>query len=470
MLCCDLICDFIGMHNDHPKCREPDSKLPSESHKFLDDHELQLEIHKVQIVKSTAATNTNDKLTFWGTVVHLLIGGMSPTILNLPATFHQVGYVIGFLGSFVVVIFYAYCMHIIVSCERILCQRLQKVNMSYWEVLYHSLATGPPNTRWLAKYAKPVTYTIFISIWGGGNSTYILLICENIKSVLKFTWNYDATDRSIILWLTLPLVLLCWIPNLKVMVVCSVLSNTLNAGSIAVILYVVLQNFPFFDQRIPFGDASKLPYFLSIIFLTVNGTGLILSLKNQMRQPKKFGGPLGVVNVAYVPTGVLYAIFGLLCYLKYGKDTKETVILNVPASKFACVVQAMYTLAVVLFYPLVTYVTFEILWDEVPKDRFDSSRKLDFFLKYTIKTINALFSIILAYLIPNITLFISLIGSVCVALDSIILPAVMEWLVHSGKRSLLLRLKIVVLIILGVALMIVGFNDSYSELVEFYAT
>lgn len=450
------------MHDDHP-----DSK-PSESQKFLDDQEL-LDINKVQIVKGTQATNSDDKLTFWGTVVHLLIGGMSPTILNLPASFHQVGYVIGFVGSLVVVIFYAYCMHIIVSCERILCQRLQKASMSYWEVLYHSLATGPSRTRWLAKYAKPVTYTIFISIWGGGNSTYILLICENIKSVLKFTWDYDVTDRSIILWLTLPLVLLCWIPNLKVMVVCSVLSNTLNAGSIAVILYVVLQNFPFFDQRLPFGDASKLPYFLSIIFLTVNGTGLILSLKNQMRQPKKFGGPFGVVNVAYVPTGALYAIFGLLCYLKYGEGTEKTVILNLPASTFGCVVQTMYALAVVLFYPLVTYVTFEILWDEVPKGKF-SSPKLDFLLKYSIKTINALFSIILAYLIPNIALFISLIGSVCVALDSIILPALMEWLVHSRKRNPLLRVKIIVLITLGVALMIVGLNDSYSELVDFYST
>ncbi|KAK7576692.1 hypothetical protein V9T40_012978 [Parthenolecanium corni] len=450
--------------DDHQEYADPDSTLPPESHKFLDE----LQNNQVEIVKNAATKD--DKLTFWGTVVHLLIGGMSPTILNLPATFHQVGYVVGFVGSFLVVIFYAYCMHIIISCEKILCHRLQKVNMSYWEVLYYSLATGPPRTRWLARYAKPVTYIIFIAIWGGGNSTYILLICENIKSVLKYTCNYDVTDRFIILWLTLPLVLLCWIPNLKVMVVCSVLSNTLNAASIAVILYVVLQNFPFFDQRIPFGDVSKLPYFLSIIFITVNGTGLILSLKNQMKQPKKFSGPMGVVNLAYVPTGALYAIFGLLCYLKYGKGTEETVILNLPASTFGCVVQTMYSLAVVSFYPLVTYVTFEILWDEVPKDRFDSSPKLVFFFKYSIKTINALFSIVLAYIIPNITLFISLIGSVCVALDSIILPAIMEWLVHSRKRSLFFKVKTIVFIVLGVALMIVGFSDSYKELVEFYST
>lgn len=407
-----------------------------------------------------------NKLTFWYTVMHLVIGGASPTILNLPATFHQIGFVVGSVGSFVVVILYAYCMHTIVSCEAILCKRLNKTSMSYWEVLQYSFAKGPPRTRFMARYAKLITYFVFICIWGGGNATYVLLIGENIQTVLLYTTGDKVDNRTIILYLVIPLVLLCWVPNLKIMAFCSVLSNVLNAASIAIILGITLHNFPFFHNCTAIGDLSKLPYFLGVVLITVNGTGLLLSLKNEMKYPHQFSTKFGVINVAYVPTGVLYTVFGLLCYGKYGPNIRDNVITNLPQNAFCSLLLAMYAFTIILFYPLVSYVTYEIFWNEYVNYR--QQTKQSFFAKYSVKTVNALFSIVLAYCIPNISLFISLIGNVCVALDSIILPAIMEMLVHWGRSSFCLRAKISMMIAIGSMLIVVGFQDVYSEFFEYY--
>lgn len=402
-----------------------------------------------------------NRLSFWYTVMHLFIGGASPTILNLPATFHQIGFIVGSVGSFIVVVLYAHCMHTIVSCEAILCKQLNKTGMSYWEVLQYSFAKGPPRTRFMAKYAKLITYTVFIFIWGGGNATYVLLIGENIQAVLLHMKGDKIDNRTIIMYLVIPLVLLCWIPNLKIMAFCSVLSNVLNAVSIIIILGITLHNFPFFHNCIAIGDLSKLPYFLGVILITVNGTGLLLSLKNEMKYPHKFSTKCGVINVAYVPTGVLYAVFGLLCYGKYGPDTKDTVIANLPQNAYCSVLLTIYAFTIILFYPLVSYVTYEIFWNELVN--YKKKIKQNFWANYSVKTINALFSIVLAYSIPNISLFISLIGNVCVALDSIILPAIMEMLIYWGCSSFCLKAKISMMIAVGSLLIVVGFEDVYSE-------
>lgn len=455
---------------------DEDESLPTSNFLIITEHSNDSDIEMGTISRHSTDQESDtqevdhkpdkNKLTFWYTVMHLLIGGASPTILNLPATFLQIGYLVGSVGSFIVVILYAYCMHTIVSCEAILCKRLNKTSMSYWEVLQYSFAKGPPRTRFMANYAKLITYTVFICIWGGGNATYVLLIGENIQAVLLHMTGDKVDNRTIIMYLVLPLVLLCWIPNLKIMAFCSVLSNVLNAASIIIILGITLHNFPFFHNCIAIGDLSKLPYFLGVILITVNGTGLVLSLKNEMKYPHKFSAKFGVINVAYVPTGVLYAVFGLLCYGKYGPNIKDTVITNLPQNVYCSLLLAMYALTIILFYPLVSYVTYEIFWNEYTN--YYGQKKQSFYAKYSVKTINSVFSVLLAYSIPNISLFISLIGNVCVALDSIILPAIMEMLVHWGSSCFCLRAKISMMIAVGSMLIVVGFEDVYSEFIQYY--
>jgi proton-coupled amino acid transporter len=55
-----------------------------------------------------------------------------------------------------------------------------------------------------------------------------------------------------------------------------------------------------------------------------------MPLENEMKTPKSFGGPLGVLNRAMVSIIVLYVGMGLFGYLKYGDESAGSITLNLP--------------------------------------------------------------------------------------------------------------------------------------------
>ncbi len=414
--------------------------------------------------------NDKNATSFCGTIMHMIIVSLSPTLLNLPKSFNEVGYLVGVVGSFSTVILYAYCMHMIVASEYVLCKRLRRPNMTYTEVLYYAFAKGPEGARPWAKYMKRLIYLDFVVMWGGGNAIYVISICDNLKSAVSYLFDFrDLSDRAVMLYITVPLVLLCWIPNLKFLVTCSIFSNIINMCSIVVILREVLHNTPSILERESVGDFSKLPYFLGVIFVTVDGTGLLMSLKNQMRNPKKFKSKFGVLNVSYVPTGILYAVFGLLCCVKFGKGTQENILQNLENNFFGNAVKLLFSLSVVCFYPLCSYVTFDIVWNELLKGKFTPGVG-SAICEYTVKTVNALGSIVLAYIVPDIEVFITLTGTMCASFHSIILPAVAEILIFYEQEGSRWRfIKNIFLVLLGLTLVIAGSVDSYFKLIDYYS-
>lgn len=55
-----------------------------------------------------------------------------------------------------------------------------------------------------------------------------------------------------------------------------------------------------------------------------------MPLENEMDTPRSFGGVNGVLNQAMVLVIVLYVAMGLLGYLRYGNDIKDSVTLSLP--------------------------------------------------------------------------------------------------------------------------------------------
>lgn len=59
----------------------------------------------------------------------------------------------------------------------------------------------------------------------------------------------------------------------------------------------------------------------------------VLPLENEMKNPKKFGSPLGVLNASLLPITFLYMFVGLFGYLKYGQDTTGSITLDLPQTE-----------------------------------------------------------------------------------------------------------------------------------------
>lgn len=56
-----------------------------------------------------------------------------------------------------------------------------------------------------------------------------------------------------------------------------------------------------------------------------------MPLENEMRKPKQFVGPTGVLNRAFAIIIFLYVGMGLFGYLKYGNAIRDSITLNLEA-------------------------------------------------------------------------------------------------------------------------------------------
>lgn len=54
----------------------------------------------------------------------------------------------------------------------------------------------------------------------------------------------------------------------------------------------------------------------------------VLPLKNEMKKPRNFDKPLGVLNVGMVIVGIMFVTLGFLSYLRYGEFVQGSVTLN----------------------------------------------------------------------------------------------------------------------------------------------
>ena len=52
-----------------------------------------------------------------------------------------------------------------------------------------------------------------------------------------------------------------------------------------------------------------------------------------MKQPKKFVGILGVLNVGMVLVSIIYVVIGFFGYWKYGEATAGSLTLNLPVDQ-----------------------------------------------------------------------------------------------------------------------------------------
>lgn len=59
----------------------------------------------------------------------------------------------------------------------------------------------------------------------------------------------------------------------------------------------------------------------------------VLPLKNEMKNPKNFNKPFGVLNVGMVIVSFMFVAIGFLSYLKYGARIDGSVTLNLDSSQ-----------------------------------------------------------------------------------------------------------------------------------------
>jgi len=407
------------------------------------------------------------------TLAHLLKGNIGPGILNMPLAFLYAGLYVGIIGTTILGFICLYCSQLLLAASTKLCARHGFDSLSYEMTAHTAMANS--HHEWLRRHASKAKATVrsfLVFTQMGICCVFFVFVSENLNQVIMCTIGTGLVSQFQLMAIILvPITLMTYISDLKTMAPFSMTAGGLMITGFVITFYYLLRDLgsnevldlPFF------GSWASMPLFFSSAIYAFEGIGLVLPLENKMRQPGQFHGAFGVLNTGITIVILMFNIVGYFGYLKYGTQVSGSITLNLPATEILAVcVKVCMASAVLLTYPIQFYVARDILEpgmmrildSSISKNRVISNAGRRVVL-YIFRTCLVLITFSLAAIIPNIGLFIGLIGSLCSSALAIIFPPLIYVLAMREEAGWYIKSKAAFLVLVG----LVGFaTGSYSSL------
>uniref|UniRef100_A0A8C7UFS3 Solute carrier family 36 member 4 n=1 Tax=Oncorhynchus mykiss TaxID=8022 RepID=A0A8C7UFS3_ONCMY len=201
-----------------------------------------------------------------------------------------------------------HCVHILVHCSHHLCERLKRPPLGYSDTVAFSMEHSSYQCfRKSARFGRHLVNFFLVLTQLGFCSAYFVFLAENIKQVGSIPTNQIQTS---------------------------------DVGAL---------------HRLPLtSPLGKFPFFFGTAIFAFEGIRVVLSLENQMKEPKRFPAAL---NIGKGITIVLYVVLATLCYLHFGDDVKGSITLNLPHN----MVKILYSFGVFVSLAVQFFVPVEIM-------------------------------------------------------------------------------------------------------------
>nr|XP_044633718.1 proton-coupled amino acid transporter 3 isoform X2 [Equus asinus] len=424
-------------YNSEPDSLDDGSKSPSES-------------SSTTTSENVRPAEEANRLTMLQTLIHLLKCNIGTGLLGLPLAIKNAGLLVGPISLLAIGILTVHCMVILLNCAHHLSQRLQKTFVDYGEAMMYSLETCP--NAWLRTHSMWGRYTVsflLIITQLGFCSVYFMFMADNLQQMVEeahVTSNTCQPRKSLVL-----------IPILDIRFYMLIILPFL-------VLLVFIQNL----KGIP--DPSKLPLmaswktfllFFGTAIFTFEGVGMVLSLKNQMKQPQRFSFVLYLGMSLVI---VLYICLGTLGYMKFGPNTQASITLNLPNCWLYQSVKLMYSVGIFFTYTLQFHVPAEII---IPVVISQVSENWALSVDLSVRTVLVCLTCISAILIPRLDLVISLVGSVSSSALALIIPPILELITfYPEDMSCVTIAKDIMISILGLLGCVFGTYQALYELTQ----
>lgn len=112
----------------------------------------------------------------------------------------------------------------------------------------------------------------------------------------------------------------------------------------------------------------------------------IMPLENEMKTPRSFMKPCGVLNIAMGCIVMMYTALGFFGYIRYGSKINGSITLNLPTQEsLGIAVQLLLAIAIFFTHPIQCYVAIDILWNEYIGPLFDKYRHKQLWAQYAIR-------------------------------------------------------------------------------------
>ncbi|KOC67447.1 Proton-coupled amino acid transporter 4 [Habropoda laboriosa] len=414
------------------------------------------------------------------TMMHLFKGNVGSGMFALGDAFKHAGLLLAppltmFLGVICV-----HAQHILVRiiiCSQIKCNEevTRRVNdpsasTGFAGTVELCFATGPLSLRKYSVFMRQLV-NIFLCITQlGFCCVYFVFIAKNMKQVLD-VYGIEMSVHEHMAVILIPIMLSTWIRNLKYLVPVSSMANFLVTAGYIATMYIMCHDLPPIRERRYIADWHELPLFFGTVIYSFEGITLVLPLKNEMKKPSNFNKPLGVLNVGMVIVGAMFVAIGFISYLKYGDAVAGSVTLNLESKEVLpqCI-QVAISLSILLTYALQFYVPIAIIWPKIV-NRFGPF-KWPVLAETVFRSAMCLLTFILAEAVPQLGLFISLVGAVSSTALALIFPPIIEMVVCWQNASLgfCTISKDIVIVLIGLLGFVTGTYESLNSIIRAFST
>lgn len=241
---------------------------------------------------------------------------------------------------------------------------------------------------------------------------------------------------------------------------------------IGITFFYIFQDLPPISEReLAVVSWSKLPLFFGTVIYLFEGIGLVLPLKNSMKNPSNFSRPIGVLNVGVGMQTVLFITLGVFGYWQFGEKTESSLTLNLPTDEWlAQSVLLILSFGVILGYAIQFFIPMQIMFPSVrkfikPADRHPLIGEVSF------RAIMVLVTFGVALVVPNLGLLISLIGAICSNSLALLFPVLIEYLCATRDNKPMTGIfmaKNGFVLILAICGFASGGYESVKQIIELY--
>ncbi|XP_003703905.1 proton-coupled amino acid transporter-like protein pathetic [Megachile rotundata] len=410
--------------------------------------------------------NTNSDL---GSMAHLLKSSLGTGILAMPNAIKNGGVLFGGIGTIIIGMICAHCVHILVRSSHVLCKRTKTPKMTYAETAEAAFLYGPKPVRPFANASRIFVNAALCATYVGGACVYVLFVATSIRQLAVFYSGREISVQLCILTLIPAVILLGQVRNLKYLVPFSMIANTCMMVGFALTLYYVFTDMNISSNVKLFAKAEQLPTFFATVIFAIEGIGVVMPVENSMQKPQHFLGCPGVLNITMTIVVALYAVLGVFGYLKYGEAIDASITLNIPEEEImGQLAKLLIALAVLFTYGLQYFVSLDIIWGSLKEK---CSHKYQTLCETLLRITMVLLTVVVAILVPDLDPFISLVGAVFFSNLGISIPAIVEtiscWEGHLGTFKWRLW-KNCLLVAFALFALVFGSWTSISKIVETY--
>ncbi|XP_055843055.1 neutral amino acid uniporter 4 [Episyrphus balteatus] len=419
--------------------------------------------------KDTEASEVDDRehaTSYFETASHLFKGSVGAGLFAMGDAFKNGGLIGATILLPAIAIICVHCEHMLIrASKRAVLATKGATFFDYPDTVEKTFELGPKRFRFASKFMRLVVEMFLCVTQFGFCSIYFVFIAENLVQV--FEQNKIGLDFNISMTIALAAVLIpSLLTNLKYLAPISMLGSiSLIFGITATLIFAMIDGLPAPNERNLVTDGGKMSLFFGTAIFSYEGVALILPLRNAMKKPDGFNSRFGVLNITLVLITALFVFTGFVGYLKWGEDVQGSLTLNLDVTDWKSqVVKIVAALGVFFGYPLQFYILIQIVWPGMQESMNCNKRPLMGELFF--RTIMILLTFAVALVVPELGLFISLIGALCSTSLSLLIPVMVDFIHRSGEsKSIGAGLYIKNIIILIVAALGIG-TGTYQSITE----